>query len=81
MFGLLALGQQGIASLAYDRSERMGSCRDRWRSLPRTDASAVDEGRVRVPIVAVALQYFRDDLLRMPHHQPRSVYVLALLHV
>ena len=81
MFGLLALRQESVERLAHDSAEGMVGCRNSWRTLPCADASAVDKGGVRVPIMAWAFENICDDLLRVSCHQRRRVNALALLPV
>ena len=68
MLRLLALGEESIATLAHDCAE--GVCRrsGSWRTLPRADTTAVDEGCVDVSIVARTREDIGRDLRGVPHH-------------
>ena len=54
MLRLLALGEQDVAALEDHSAERVCRSCCSWRTLPSADAAAVDERRVRMPIVARA---------------------------
>ena len=81
MFWLFTLGQQGVAALAYHRTERMCSCCNCRRSLPGADASTIDECGERVPVMARTLEIFFGDVLGVPHYQRGIIDVFALLLV